>query len=602
VSDPSSNAFFERLEPYSWLPQEHAWHGASESIIVTDEHPWITPAEQSRFIKTPNYEESIAWLKKLCEASPRLTMLEFGKSAQGRPLVCVIASKETAPTPERLSKSGWPTLLVQAGIHPGEIEGKDAGLMLLRDIAFGSRTELLDGVHLLFIPILNPDGHERASVWSRPNQRGPLNMGWRTTAQNLNLNRDFLKADAPEMRALLLLFNKWPVDLYVDIHTTDGLDYQYDITYAYHGRQGAPSWSPQISAWLDESLSPAVDAALHAQHHLPLNMYVTPVSKRVLTLGLRDSQMPPRFSIGYGDLRHIPSVLIETHSLKSYRQRVLAIHVFIVAAMKQLAADADTLRTAMEADRALRPKEVILGWSDGGPRHELDFKGVDFESYESPASGSTEVRWTNKPRLYPKLPVFTDAPGLRVSRPVGYWVPVTKPEVIELLRLHGISCEVLNEDREVEVVMYRITLPEQPQPVPAEESRHPVKIQGTTEETRREKFHAGSAYVPTDQPLGDLAVHLLEPIGEDSLMRWGFFNEVLHRTEYIEGYVIAPLAEKMLDADAALKAEFEAKLAADSSFAADAQARLHWFYQRTPFFDARYLLYPVGKQIVPNDF
>ncbi|MBL9114407.1 MAG: M14 family metallopeptidase [Verrucomicrobiaceae bacterium] len=587
----STSAFFQALEPHSWLPPAQPWHGASESLIVAADHPWITPAEQTGLTETPDYSASIAWLEKLCAASQWLTMHEFGKSAEGRPLMLVIASKETAHTPEALRVGGKPTLLVQAGIHPGEIEGKDAGFMLLRDIAFGPRAELLDEANLLLIPVLNPDGHERSSLWSRPNQRGPLRMGWRTTAQNLNLNRDYMKADAPEMRALLKLFNDWPVELYLDVHTTDGLDFQYDITYAYHGRQGTPSWSPQINAWLDQSLSPAVYTALHAQHHLPLNLYVQPVSKRTLQLGLRESQMPPRFSLGYGDLRHIPSVLIETHSLKPYRQRVLATHVFIEAALRHLSKDAKALRAAIAADCSSRPAEVILTWADGGPKRELDFQGMDFENYTSPASGGQEVRWLSKPREYPDLPIFTDKAGLAAKRPANYWVPVTKPQVIELLRLHGIEFELIPEPREVEVTLHRLVLP---QSMPAAESRFPVKIEKTIPERRKQLFPAGSARISTDQPLGDLAVHLLEPLAADSLLHWGFFNEVLHRTEYIEGYIIAPLAEKMLQADGKLKADFEAQLAADPSFAQAPEARLHWFYQRSPFYDDRHLLYPVG--------
>jgi hypothetical protein len=140
-------------------------------------------------------------------------------------------------------------------------------------------------------------------------------------------------------------------------------------------------------------------------------------------------------------------------------------------------------------------------------------------------------------------------------------------------------------------MMHRLV---QPQPMPAEESRFPVKIEKTMLERQNVLFHAGSASVSTDQPLGDLAVHLLEPLAVDSLLRWGFFNEVLHRTEYIEGYVMAPLAEKMLRADAKLKNEFEARLAEDAAFAGDAETRLRWFYERTPFYDERHLLYPVG--------
>ena len=244
------------------LPPEQPWQGASEALIVAPDASWVTPAEASGLTTTPNYEQTIAWLKKVDDASPLIELSVFGRTAEGRELLVAIASKEGASRPDQLRANGRPTLLVQAGIHAGEIDGKDAGMMLLRDIAFRDQSHLLDGANLLFIPVLNADGHERASAWNRPNQRGPVQQGWRTTAQNLNLNRDYVKLDAPEMQALARLLNDWQPSLYFDIHVTDGIDYQYDITYGFHGWDGDYAWSPRIGRWLDATLRPALDGAL----------------------------------------------------------------------------------------------------------------------------------------------------------------------------------------------------------------------------------------------------------------------------------------------------------------------------------------------------
>lgn len=583
------------FDPEAWLPPLLPWKGASELLIADATDPWITPSELGGLEDTPCYDESMTWLSRLCaESRGLLSMTRFGHSAQGRSLFLVVAAKGLDHFPESLRASGRPTVLIQAGIHPGEIEGKDAGMMLLRDIAFGGKGELLEKANLLFIPILNPDGHERASRWNRPNQRGPRRMGWRTTAQNLNLNRDYVKADAPEMRALLKLFNTWPVDLYLDIHATDGLDYQYDFTYAYHGRDGGPAWSPQISRWIDQSLSPALDAELRRQGHLPLNFYVVPVDKRDLRRGLREGHMSPRFSHGYGDLRHLPTVLVETHSLKPYRQRVLATRVFLEAAIRHAGSKAEDLLRAISADRARRAVVVPLEWSQGGAQRQVDFQGIDFELQVSVATGKQEVRWLGSPRVFRQLPVFVDRVGRTIERPKRFWVPAWKTEVIEKLRLHGIIMDVLVEEEVHEVTMYRVVCDLPPTTIMPEEGRFPVHLTDVKPERRWETFPAGSVRVSTDQPLGDLAIMLLEPMGADSLLRWGFFNEILHRTEYIEGYVMAPLAERMLAEDGGLRARFAAKLAADPDFAANAEARMHWFYERTPFYDGRFLLYPVG--------
>ena len=187
-------AFFS-VSAQDMLPPVAEWSGASEALIAKPNDPWITPTEKSDFVTTPNYVETMDWLKKLCSGSPLLHMVSIGKSVEGRDIFMIIASSDEDIRPEALKKSEKPLFLAQAGIHSGEIDGKDAGMMLLRDIAFGDKKELLAKVNFLFIPILNVDGHERSSPYNRPNQRGPQNMGWRTNAKNLNLNRDYAKLD-----------------------------------------------------------------------------------------------------------------------------------------------------------------------------------------------------------------------------------------------------------------------------------------------------------------------------------------------------------------------------------------------------------------------
>ena len=312
--------------PTDFLPPAPPWHGASEALVAKADNPWITPAEKMGLLDTPNYADTVAYLQKLVAASPLLKLQEFGRTAQGRALYVVIASKEGAASPGALAANGRPTLLAQAGIHAGEIDGKDAGLMLLRDIAVGGKATLLDRANFLFVPVFNADGHERISEWNRPNQRGPVHQGYRTTAQNLNLNRDYVKADTPEMNAMLALIAAASPALYIDLHVTDGIDYQYDVTYGYHGFEGEFAWSPRIGAWLDQKLRPMVDGALKAGGHIPGGL-IFGANNRDLTQGIARGHGDPRFSNPYGDLRHLPTILVENHSLKPYPQRVLGIYV-----------------------------------------------------------------------------------------------------------------------------------------------------------------------------------------------------------------------------------------------------------------------------------
>src|SRR4030095_14454851 len=194
-----------------------------------------------------------------------LRMVSIGESAEGRQIWMVIASRDGAATPEALRARGLPVMLAQAGIHSGEIDGKDAGMMFLRDLTVGgSKSALLQQASFLFIPILSVDAHERASPYGRINQRGPAESGWRSNPRNLNRNRDYTKLDTPEMRALVHALDVWKPDLYFDIHVTDGIDYQYDITYGWNGKQ---AWSPPIARSLDARPAPARPPAPQGRGH-----------------------------------------------------------------------------------------------------------------------------------------------------------------------------------------------------------------------------------------------------------------------------------------------------------------------------------------------
>ena len=582
------------------LPPALAWHGASETLIAKPSDPWITPSELTGLTASPNYAETRAWLEKLDTASPLIRMESFGQSPEGRDLLVVFVSKDGAAfDPEK------PVLLVQAGIHPGEIDGKDAGMMLLRDIAFGrgafpAKDALLDKVNLVFVPIFSVDGHERASPYSRPNQRGPVVQGWRHTAQNLNLNRDYGKLDSPEMRAMITLIGKVKPDLYMDIHVTDGEDYQYDITYGWAGYRGDFARSKATSAWLDNSFLPATAAGLKAAGHIP-GQLVFALDERDPKKGLGASPASLRYSNGYGDAAHIATVLVENHSLKPYRQRVLGTYVLLEEALKLLARDGAALRAAELADRAARPAVVKANFGadfggGGKPLRIESFLGVQFETYVSPASGHQEVRWLGKPDPVPwSLPLYTSEPALDLTPAKAYWISSAKPEIIERLRIHGVAMETLAAPRTVSVDMIRFTAPKLA--TRANEGHVELTAGPVTHETRTVTFPTGSVRVSTDQPLGEMVTLLLEPESDESFFAWGMFPEVLQRVEYIEGYAIAPLAEKMLTADPALRAQFEAKLAADPKFAADPDARLGWFYARTPYYDDHYRLYPVGREL-----
>ncbi len=573
------------------LPPALPWHGKSEELIAAKDDPWITPAEQMHLRDSPSYELTRDWLIQLVDASPQLNLVSLGKSYQQREIWMVIASKEGASTPEALRANGRPTLLAQAGIHSGEIDGKDAGLMLLRDMTVDGRIpELLDGANFLFIPILSVDAHERRSATSRINQRGPRYQGWRTNARNQNLNRDYAKLDTPEIRAVVEALNPWPVDLYVDIHVTDGADYQYDITYGFNGSFG---WSPSIGAWLEDSFRPALDRDLKQMGHVPGDLIFAANGKDMVG-GVYSFTATPRFSNGYGDARHLATVLVENHSLKDYRRRVLGTRVFLEGALRLLAKQGQSLRDSTARDRIRRRREIPSSFEVGESKPELvDFLGVKSRRVFSELADDSVVQWLGEPETIRIPRIVADHPTGMLARPKAYWVPAAWPDVIERLKLHGVKMEVLGEEQTPRLSFYRLQEPK----LTAEPYEGHERVTATLrEEIRTQRFEPGAARISTDQALGDLVMLLLEPRSPDSFFQWGFFSTVLQRTEYFESYVLEPMARAMLAKNDTLRVEFEQKLKDDVAFAKDPRARLEWFYEKTPYYDQRYRLYPVGVE------
>lgn len=581
-----------RVTATAVLPPEIPWNGRSKQFAVLPGDPWMTPSEASGLAQTPRYDETVAWLRRLCDVSPQLEMLSIGRTPEGRDIWMVVATQAGDFTPAALHATGKPILLAQAGIHAGEIDGKDAGLMLLRDLTVtGRHRALLERAHFLFVPILNADGHERFSAYGRINQRGPSECGWRTTARNLNLNRDYSKLEAPETRAIVQVLNQWKPDLYLDLHVTDGSDYQYDITWGYNG---AKAHSPAIAAWFERTLDPALLKALRDHDHIPgpLVFLVEPTDPARGNLGWTAG---PRFSTGYGDVRHLPTLLVENHSLKPYRQRVLGTYVLLAATLRTLGESASSLRTAVQSDQKRRPRTVALEWRVSRKRapQVKEFLGIESRLVSSAVSGGRYLQYTGKPvTLRIPFPV-SDEDSITAERPRAYWVPAAWSDIIAKLELHGIAIERIGAAQTVDVEMDRV--------VRYELAREPfegrVPVQATFEtERQRRKFAAGSARVPADQPLGDLAVALLDPRSPDSFFAWGFFPEVLQATEYVESYVLEPMADRMLADSFDLRAEFQRALRADSTFAADPAARQRWFYERSPYFDAEFRLIPVARE------
>ncbi|HEY0365886.1 MAG TPA: M14 family metallopeptidase, partial [Pyrinomonadaceae bacterium] len=333
---------------------------------------WRTHAESTDYRETPGYSDTIAFARRLAHASPSIEYQYFGFSGEGRELPLVIASETHTFTPEAAKAQRKAVVLIQACIHSGEPDGKDAGFALLRDIAITQTAAgILDNVVLLFIPIYNTDGHERSSPYNRINQNGPTDMGWRTTSTYQNLNRDYMKADTPETRAWLNLWSVWQPDLFIDCHVTDGADYRCNITYHHERHDGVDD---AVLAWERDVFGGKVAPATEAAGNI-ISWYLEFVDNRDLELGTRDFNGSPRFSTGYVPLRNRPGILIETHMIKDYRSRVIGTYDFLRAALTEVNRDPQRLRTiGREADeRTLAVGRVY----DPDVRFPLNFELTD---------------------------------------------------------------------------------------------------------------------------------------------------------------------------------------------------------------------------------
>jgi len=572
---------------------------ASASAQVTD---WQTVYEKSATLETPRYKQTIEYCRKLAKGSKMITYTNFGKSPQGRDLPLLILDRDGLSDPAAIHATGRTVLLVEACIHAGECEGKDAGLMLIRDLAIHAAgvtnqpAALLDHVTVLFIPIFNVDGHERFGPYNRINQNGPKEMGWRTTANNLNLNRDFLKADAPEMQAWLQLFNKWMPDFFIDSHTTDGADYQYVLTYLM---EIYGDMDPGLTTWTRDIFIDQMQKHLKSGGY-PIFPYVDYRNWHDPRSGLITEVAPPMLSQGYTALRNRPGLLIETHMLKPYKQRVEATYECMLTTIELLSRESMTLNALVRKADDYVSSEAFLKQSF--PLHfetsktdstMTDFLGVEYTAIKSKVSGGDWFVYGKKPATY-KIPYFFSArPKVSVTLPYAYIIPGEWKTVIDRLKIHGIRVTEIADEVTIKVNVCHFKNPKW-QAIPYE-SHHPMtNIEfDETEETRT--FPAGSVLVSVMQPAGRIIPHILEPKGNGSYVYWGFFDACFEQKEYGESYVIEKMAAEMMANDPALKTEFDQKKSADTAFANNPQLILNWFYNKSPFVDAKKGAYPVGK-------
>jgi hypothetical protein len=557
-----------------------------------------TVSERSGFRNTGRYDEVIKLCAAFQQAYPKqVKCIEFGTTPEGRPMKALIVTRTGALTAQAARQRGLPVVLIQGGIHAGEIDGKDAGFLALRELLENRAAPgALDKQVLLFVPVFNVDGHERFTPNNRPNQRGPVEMGWRTTAQNFNLNRDYVKADAPEMQAMLALVNAWDPLAYIDLHVTDGAKFEHDVSI-----QVEPVYSGDAQfRKAGVALRANVIADIARQGAMPQSYYMSFAETDNPASGFVDSVSDPRFSTGYFQLRNRLAMLVETHAWKDYPTRVRITHNAVVSVLAQVARHgAEWRKAAADADaRALEiaGTSVALTWKTGDKSRMVDFKGYAYTRTPSDVSGILMTHYDEtRPQVW-TVPLREEVlPDLSVKAPgAGYIVPAAHAKMVAAkLAQHAIGFRVLAAGQgKAEVETFRA---DQASFAPGSfESHQRLALKGAWKPEPR-MLDKGALFVPVAQPKARLVMALLEPQAPDSMLAWGMFNNAFERKEYMEEYVAEDVAREQMAADPALAVQFRKMVDSDPAFAANARARLEFFARRHASWDERFNLYPVMR-------
>lgn len=565
--------------------------------LCSQNQDWTTKFEASNYLETVSYEECINFSKRLAKESPMIHYQDMGFSPQNRAIPLLMIDKEGLTNPMEIKNTGRLILLIQAGIHAGEPDGTDAGFLLLRDIiVYQKHLDLLDHVSILFIPSLNVDGQARRSPYNRINQNGPKEMGWRTNSINLNLNRDYMKAESPEMMAWLKVFNDYLPDFFIDCHTSDGADYQYVATYAL---ETFGNMDQDLTQFTVEKYEPYLVESMENKNS-PVFPYVTFRNWHDPRSGLRRSVGTPMISQGYTALQNRIGLLIETHMLKPYEARVFATRDMIIATL-EIMNQHHTQIGALNAAADIRmsslkkgPKELTIKYAlDHSDSSIIDFRGVEYEVVKSDLTGGDWFQYSNQATTF-KLQLFEKQIAReRVKLPMAYIIPVEWKEIQEVIKAQGIAYKLLKEPMTIAIETYKFSL--QKWAGNSFEGHQNLNAFDLEEIQLEKHFEPGAMIVPVRQRALKVLVYLLEPKADNSLVSWGYFNRSMERKEYAETYVMEKMAREMITKDPQLKEEFEDWKKQNPKLSKNQWVQCMWFFERTPYWDQNKDIYPVGK-------
>ena len=556
----------------------------------------ISSAQQCRFEKTSGketatYFEAIAWYKQLDKKSPMVQVRQMGATDAGYPLHLVLVSSDAKFDIAKWHQQKKIVILINNGIHPGEPDGIDASMMLVRDIA-AKKIKLPGNVALAFIPVYNIGGSLNRGSFSRVNQNGPLEYGFRGNSQNLDLNRDFTKCDSREAKSFAEIFHLLDPDILMDNHVSDGADYQHTMTLitTQYDKLGYG-----LGNWVKQFFEPGLYKGMAAKGW-PLAPYVN-FESTDMESGMQMFYDPPRYSSGYAALFQTISFIPETHMLKPYKERVLSTYALMQTMMEQASlhsADLIEQRNKVKA-AVLKQDSFPLSWKSDSAKHStVQFMGYEPAFKTSEATGLQRMYYDHSKPFTKEVKFFDVFNATNVvKKPIAYIIPQGWHEVIDLLKGNKVKLQSFLKDTIIEVEAYHIDdYKSSARPYEKHHKNNNVKVSATKQAV---KFLKGDIYILMNQPANRYITEMLEPTGDDSFFAWNFFDAILQQKEGYSDYRWEDVAATVLKNDAALQKKLQDKKQADATFAANASAQLDFIYKNSPWYEPVHLRYPVFR-------
>ncbi|CAL1516688.1 M14 family metallopeptidase [Chitinophaga sp. MM2321] len=552
-----------------------------------------TRFEQTNGQETATYPEVIKYYQLLTHRFPSLKMLEVGTTDAGFPLHLVIYSPQRDFDFNSLHKKNKRIILINNGIHPGEPDGIDASMMLLRDLAQGKIT-LPDNIILAVIPVYNIGGMLNRSPWYRVDQNGPDAFGSRGNAQNLDLNRDFIKADSRNARAFQQIYHLTDPDVFVDNHVSNGADYQHIMTLlsTQHNKLGGA-----MGEFMHNTFEPGLYTLMKAKGY-DLVPYVNHFGETPDSGWVEFSDVP-RYSSGYTTLFHTFGFVPETHMLKPYPQRVKATYALLQSFIQFTSEHSEQIKQlrAQAKQAAITQKSFPLSWRFDMSKYSLiTFKGFAAGHKPSTISGLPRLYYDRSKPYEKQVRFYNHADPVNfVDKPEAYIIPQGWWAVIDLLKNNKVRMQRLEKDTTILVAAYHIT-DFQTYPTPFEKHYLHTDIKVTSSKDSIH-FRRGDYYIPMNQTANRFLMETLEPTAGDSYFAWNFFDAILGQKEGYSPYVFEDTGAEYLKTHPSLQALLEKKKTTDTAFANSASAQLNFIFKNSPFAEPEYRRYPVYRVV-----